>query len=75
MARGIVLVEARSDGETMRLLGGFWVVTEDAARRIFTGEAGEAALKWRCAYVEPEVVKRLGLREVKATETEATPGV
>ena len=68
MERGIVLVEARvGDDQTTHLLGGLWVVSEEAARRLLTGAAGEAALKQRCAYIEPEAATRLGLRDIPAT--------
>lgn len=63
MEQGIILVEATpTDGE-VHFGGGYWVVTEEAFRRIFTGEAAEQGLARRSCYIDPETVEALGLRQ------------
>jgi hypothetical protein len=66
---GVILVEAQVGGGMVHLLGGYWVVKEEAARKLLQGEAGEQALKRRAAYIPPEVVTHLGLRKSDAPKS------
>lgn len=64
MAMGFLLIEATPLGEEgFQTTGRRWVVTMEAAERIFAG----MDLSKRCARIEPEVANHLGL--------DATPSI
>jgi len=74
MAQGITLIEAqnqpfrddqppmaKSGGQDVYPSGRMVVITEEAFRRIFSGEAAEAGLRRRKAFILPEVWTAIGL--------------
>ena len=66
MAQGVILIGVRDgeSGDNPFRSGHFAVVKEEAARRIFTGEAGDAAVKTRVAFIEASVGAQIGLWEL-----------
>ena len=63
MKQGIILVEAIPNDDHIEFRGGYWVITEAAFRRIFSGEVAEQGLALRCCYIDPEAADRIGLRK------------
>ena len=63
MKQGIILVEAIPHDDHIEFRGGYWVITEAAFRRIFSGEVAEQGLALRCCYIDPEAADRIGLRK------------
>lgn len=74
MAKGIILISVR-DGEEARdpknpyRTGGWVVVKEEAARRMFTGAVLDFVLKKRVAFVPDSVWDAIGLPREAAKET------
>lgn len=64
MKQGIMLLEVLDgqSGDNPRRTGRMWVITEDAARRLFhPEEVVEDVLKKRVAFLEESVATKLGL--------------
>ena len=57
MDKGITLIEAREVGGKPERTGRWCVITEDAARRLFTNPPLDAVLRTRKAYVEQGVME------------------
>ena len=71
MDRGIILISVRDggSGDNPYRTGGFWVITEDAFRRIFDGPPVEQALRLRFAFLEDTVCERTGLTKPQPNTT------
>lgn len=68
MARGITLIAAEIvDGKPKRT-GAWWVITEDAARRMFEGHEAEETMRSKKAFIDSDMVEFLGLDVVGSTE-------
>ena len=65
MKRGFIIVEAEKSDEGIKLLGGFWVITYEAAQKLIVSEE---ALKMRCCYMDRETCTQLGLHNLPITE-------
>lgn len=63
MKQGIILIGVRDgeSGENPYRTGEFLVIKQEAAERLFCGEAGKATLEKRIAFVEQRVLKATGL--------------
>ena len=68
MTKGIVLVEVEGQDEP-RPTGGYWVIREEAARRILVGKVGEEILRKRLGFIDRETATKLGLRDIPDTES------
>lgn len=72
MAKGIILLEvvAETISDEPDRTGNLWVITEEAARRLFREPALSAALARRCVFVPRSVTLRLGLEPAKKEATQ-----
>ena len=65
MTQGIILVEASPGTDSIFFHGGYWVLKEQAFRRIFSGETAEHTLQKRYCYIDPETAQKIGLRKAQ----------
>lgn len=59
-AQGITLMEATETLKGPEPTGNYWVITEEAAKRIFSGNSYEDVLHHKRAFIDREAATKLG---------------
>ena len=65
--QGITLIEARANG-FQNATGKWWVITEEAAKRIFAGDMLSKVLKVRKAFIDTKAANKICLTQETTVE-------
>ena len=61
MKQGVMVIEATGDADAPCRTGRLWVLKDDAIKRIFNPGMAEQSIRRRCAFIDPDAAKLIGL--------------